>query len=253
MSDTKRRDFVAGLDVVRQVAQNVMIPAVAIAGITAANVDEVVKTGIRAIAVTAAVCAADDPRKAAEELKASFNRAVGRPGGQTFLSVSNAPNPGGQTFLSVIDKNQLTKTRRKLPHWDLNGSTYFVTFRLRNGSMDISERAIVLNHIRSGDGKFYKLIAVVIMPDHVHVVIVPNEGLDLSRVMKGMKGVSAKLLNERRGSQGLLWQAESWDRIVRDQAELDEKLKYMLENPVKRGLIADPWEYDGWYYGGQEH
>ena len=33
-----------------------------------------------------------------------------------------------------------------------------------------------------------------------------------------------------------------------DQAEFDEKLQYMLNNPVKRGLVDDPWAYDGWYY-----
>ncbi len=80
VSETKRRDFVAGLDVVRQVAQNIQIPSVAIAGIDAGNVDEVVKTGIRAIAVTAAICAADDPRKSAEELKKRLNPS----GGQTL-------------------------------------------------------------------------------------------------------------------------------------------------------------------------
>lgn len=266
VSDTKRRDFVAGLDVVRQVAQDVSIPAVAIAGITATNVDEVLKTGIRAIAVTAAICAADDPRKAAEELKKRLNQSGGQTFlsvaaenkksenekvGQTFLSVSNAPSvtvTGGQS----ANEHQLSKTRRKLPHWQLDGSTYFVTFRLRSGIMDVAERAIVLNHVRSGDEKYYKLIAATIMPDHVHAMIVPKEGWDLSRVMKGMKGVAARLLNQHRDSRGILWQEESWDRIMRDQAEVDQKLKYMLENSVKRGLVADPWEYDGWYYGGQE-
>jgi len=35
---------------------------------------------------------------------------------------------------------------------------------------------------------------------------------------------------------------ESWDRIVRDQTELNEKLSYMLNNPVKKGLTEDPME-----------
>jgi hypothetical protein len=66
-----------------------------------------------------------------------------------------------------------------------------------------------------------------------------------------MKGVSARLVNESRGKYGSLWQDESWDRIVRDQAEFDEKLQYMLNNPVKRGLVEDPWTYDGWYYNAE--
>jgi hypothetical protein len=50
--------------------------------------------------------------------------------------------------------------------------------------------------------------------------------------------------------RGSIWQDESWDRIIRDQKELDEKLHYMLYNPVRKGLVEDPWEWDGWLYNG---
>jgi thiamine-phosphate pyrophosphorylase len=51
----------------------VAIPAVAIAGITRENVDEVLATGLRVVAVTAAVTQADDPRAAAAALKAKLS------------------------------------------------------------------------------------------------------------------------------------------------------------------------------------
>jgi thiamine-phosphate pyrophosphorylase len=69
-SSTKPRDFVAGLEYARQVAESLpQIPAVAIAGIHAGNVDEVLATGLRAVAVTSAVLSAPDVRAAAAELK----------------------------------------------------------------------------------------------------------------------------------------------------------------------------------------
>jgi thiamine-phosphate pyrophosphorylase len=71
-SGTKTRDFVAGPDYARQVAEGISIPAVAIAGITEQNVDEVLATGMRAIAVTAAVAGSDDPAGAARRLKQKF-------------------------------------------------------------------------------------------------------------------------------------------------------------------------------------
>ena len=71
-STTKPRDFLPGLAYARQAAERVPIPAVAIAGITAGNVDEVLATGIRAVAVSAAVLAAADDRAAAAELKAKL-------------------------------------------------------------------------------------------------------------------------------------------------------------------------------------
>ena len=73
-SPTKPRDFVAGLDYARHVAAAIRIPAVAIAGITPDNVDEVLACGIRAVAVTAAVAGAADPRQAAQRLKAKLAR-----------------------------------------------------------------------------------------------------------------------------------------------------------------------------------
>lgn len=68
-SSTKPRDFVAGLEYARQVAGEIRLPAVAIAGISSGNVDQVLATGIRAVAVTAAVAGCEDVRGAAAGLK----------------------------------------------------------------------------------------------------------------------------------------------------------------------------------------
>ncbi|HYO09762.1 MAG TPA: thiamine phosphate synthase [Tepidisphaeraceae bacterium] len=69
-SETKTRDFVAGPAYARQVAENLPdVPAVAIAGINAQNVGEVLATGMKAVAVTAAVAGCENPRAAAERLK----------------------------------------------------------------------------------------------------------------------------------------------------------------------------------------
>jgi thiamine-phosphate pyrophosphorylase len=69
-SETKPRDFVAGPEYAKQAAEEVRLPLVAIAGINQENVDQVVATGVRAIAVTAAVTGQEDPRQAAAGLKA---------------------------------------------------------------------------------------------------------------------------------------------------------------------------------------
>ena len=74
-SPTKPRDLIAGLGFARDVAHKLpQIPAVAIAGIDAGNVDEVLATGICAVAVSSAVLAAHDVRAAAAELKAKLIR-----------------------------------------------------------------------------------------------------------------------------------------------------------------------------------
>ena len=151
-SATKPRDFVAGLEYARQVASQITIPAVAIAGITAANVDEVLATGVRAVAVTAAVLDCDDPKGSTEVLGEKLQspgwgrhsclpRTAGpNPVGQTFLSASDRRSGSGGADIPVCSEPKLEKTRRRLPHWRLEGSTYFVTFRIAQGELPPTER-----------------------------------------------------------------------------------------------------------------
>jgi REP element-mobilizing transposase RayT len=137
--------------------------------------------------------------------------------------------------------------RRHLPHWTIIGKTYFITFRTKTRTLTVEEQKLTLEHIKQGQSEFYNLIAAIVMPDHVHVLLTPRIGETLSNIMKGIKGVSARKINDSRQSSGQIWQDESYDRIVRDQAELLQKFYYMLYNPVKKRLTNDPWHYHGWY------
>ncbi|MEM6507095.1 MAG: transposase [Planctomycetota bacterium] len=138
---------------------------------------------------------------------------------------------------------KLTKSRRRLPHWELSGATYFVTFRLLQGVLSDHECQIVLDHLIDGDGEFYSLDIAVVMPDHCHLLIRPQPGYELPRVMKGIKGISARLINQSRGTSGSVWQDESLDRIMRDEEEAIEKARYILENPVRAGLVERASDY----------
>ncbi len=68
-SPTKPRDFLPGLNFAAQVAKEIKIPSVAIAGINLSNVDEVLKTGMKRIAVTSAITGSDDVPDVTAELK----------------------------------------------------------------------------------------------------------------------------------------------------------------------------------------
>ena len=142
---------------------------------------------------------------------------------------------------------KLRITRRHLPHWTLEGSAYFVTMRLRTRRLNEDEIRQILSHIVSGNGCFYELDAAVVMPDHVHLLLTPLEGYSLSRVMKGIKGTTARLLNLARHRCGSVWRDESFDRIIRGQKEFERKIHYMYLNPVKAGLTTDPDNYVGWH------
>jgi thiamine-phosphate pyrophosphorylase len=66
-----------GLDGVRAVCAAVRIPVIAIGGITAANAGGVIEAGAAGVAVIGAIFDADDPRVAAEQLRAAIDVAAG--------------------------------------------------------------------------------------------------------------------------------------------------------------------------------
>ncbi|MBI3793693.1 MAG: transposase [Nitrospinae bacterium] len=105
-------------------------------------------------------------------------------------------------------------------------------------------------------GRFELAIALA-MPDHVHLLLCPlelTEGIyhSLSSILKLIKGRSANRINALLGRKGSFWQKESFDRIVRDQHEWQEKYQYILNNPVKAGLALRPTEYS-WVVLGDKY
>jgi thiamine-phosphate pyrophosphorylase len=74
-SATKSFEVFAGLDFVRQVAAEIRLPAFAIGGINAGNIDQVVQAGLRRAAVSHAICQADEPRLAAVALRQALDKS----------------------------------------------------------------------------------------------------------------------------------------------------------------------------------
>ena len=93
------------------------------------------------------------------------------------------------------------------------------------------------------------LRALVVMPDHVHMIFTPlvdvekSEIFSLARITKGIKGTSAHLINRQLGRTGQVWQEESFDRVLRLSEKLDEKITYILDNPVRKQLVPSPEKY----------
>jgi REP element-mobilizing transposase RayT len=137
-----------------------------------------------------------------------------------------------------------------LPGWQMGGRVYFVTFKSLRGELVEEARQTVVDVVRRGENRFFQLRIGVVMPDHVHLILapLPEEGTryyDLSRIMKGIKGKSASLINKLEGKQGPLWQDESHNRIIRGPREYRSIWEYVHTNPVKAGLVelADDYPF----------
>jgi REP element-mobilizing transposase RayT len=103
---------------------------------------------------------------------------------------------------------------------------------------------IVVDAVGHGQTKleFYKLHAFVVMSNHVHVSLTP--AVNVRRIMRGLKGVTACEANRVLGRNGRpFWQDESFDHWVRDGVELERIILYIEYNPVKAGLVEYPEEW----------
>ncbi len=92
-------------------------------------------------------------------------------------------------------------------------------------------------------GQRYRLHSWVIMPNHVHMLIEPIAGKSLSEILQGIKSVSAHDGNKLLGREGEFWQKESYDHLIRDDADFARCVEYIEQNPVKAGLAKNAGEF----------
>lgn len=95
------------------------------------------------------------------------------------------------------------------------------------------------------DEERYKLKAWVIMPNHAHVLLRPNEGQKLEKITHSIKSFTASVANKLLGRQGPFWMRESFDRYIRDAEHFARVFRYIENNPVKARLCDKPedWEF----------
>lgn len=173
--------------------------------------------------------------------------------------------------------------RRRLPHFHPDDEYVFLTWRL-SGSLPKKQQSLppqtpgqafvaadralhnnlsgphwlkdsriaqlVADAIIAGDQErcFYELSAWVVMPNHVHLLILPK--VTLPEITRRLKGSTARQANQLLGRAGLsFWQDESFDHWVRNTREFDRITAYIEENPVSAALVPSmgqwPWSSAG--------
>ena len=104
----------------------------------------------------------------------------------------------------------------------------------------IVAEAILFEHERT-----CSLKAWIVMPNHAHLLLRMYEGEDLGGLMKRIKGVSSRKINQLLGRKGSVWQADYFDRYIRDAEHFAKVVRYIENNPVVAGLVgsASAWQF----------
>ncbi len=100
---------------------------------------------------------------------------------------------------------------------------------------------VVADALKHFDGNRYQLFAWCVMPNHVHSVVIPFQSHDLPEILHSWKSFTAKAANKALGRTGSFWQRESYDHLIRDEADFAHHVHYVRENPRVAGLVNWPW------------
>ena len=187
------------------------------------------------------------------------------------------------------NKRKIWHNRGYLPHFDGENAFQFVTFRLadslprpvlrrwrseleRGEIVDVDFRrriesyldqnygscvlkdssiaSVIQDTLLIWDGVKYRLIAWVVMPNHVHFLARILEGQSLSDIMHSIKSYTAHEANKILGKAGSFWYKESFDRYIRDEDHYFNTVAYIQNNPVKARLCASPedWEFSSTFF-----
>ncbi len=108
---------------------------------------------------------------------------------------------------------------------------------------DDTKAAILLGAINQIRTEKADVLAYCILPDHLHIVLVPREPWAIPQVMQSIKGFSSREINRAWGTNGRLWQPGYYDRMIRDDEQLRTVVNYVEFNPVEAKIVATPQEY----------
>lgn len=139
----------------------------------------------------------------------------------------------------------------RLAHFDYVGEyRYALTLCTINRRAVAAEpttaRETVTQLQRAADATGFAVPVYVLMPDHMHVLAVGRDTRsDLRQFIHRLKQFLGYAHHQRTGQT--LWQRSVWDRVLRHDVETFALGRYMLENPVRAGLVTDArdWQWSG--------
>jgi putative transposase len=173
-----------------------------------------------------------------------------------------------QSRIDFLKKNVKEKILFKEKIYDIN-KKYFAKYdKFLDGSTNKSDfdinsivADIISQKIKSFDEIRYELLTYCIMPNHVHLLVYHFSDLEInktnlygkgknysfSETLRLIKGSTSREANKILNRSGSFWHHESYDHIVRNEKELNNIVNYILQNPVKAGLINE-WKNWKWSY-----
>ena len=95
---------------------------------------------------------------------------------------------------------------------------------------DPAIRSVIMDSLLHDDGKCYDLLHFCIMPNHVHLLLIPYRGHELTSILRTIKTITAIRINRKLGRTGRLWMKESFDTVIRTEEQCTKVVRYISHN-----------------------
>jgi len=86
------------------------------------------------------------------------------------------------------------------------------------------------------------IYAYCIMPDHIHLLLSASEKKGIVEFIAEFKSLSTRLAWNY-NMQGVIWQKSFYDHFLRKGEDIKEVAIYILNNPVRKGIVQEWNEY----------
>jgi REP element-mobilizing transposase RayT len=163
----------------------------------------------------------------------------------TFRTADSIPEEKAEEFRHAKQQWQNTHTK---PYNEMEKIEYRLLFSEKmNAWLDhchgecLLEKhdcaAIVKGAIEYFQGQRYLLDHWVIMPNHVHILLIACEGYELSTILHSWKSFTSNKINKLYSKKGTFWQSETFDHLVRSDQQLEKYREYIRMNIAKAGVL----------------
>jgi len=144
--------------------------------------------------------------------------------------------------------------RGRLPHWRATGVNYYLTFRHRRPLAE-AECQELFAALLKPQGRKWDLELLVVLPEKTEMIVTvenspTGEPFELSDIVEKAKSKAGKAIIKRSGERFPPFYTESYDRIVRDGAEMATTWESIVESPQKTGTADDSEDYQFLWVNG---
>ena len=131
----------------------------------------------------------------------------------------------------------------------INQQAYHLVFNThqRNPLIDFDNGTLLARYLNSTQFlKNNRLLAWVLMPDHVHILVQLGEGSTLESFVRVFKTQSSLILRRKNVFAGKVWDKGYYDHACRKEEDLAAIARYIVANPLRAGLVRSVRDYPFW-------